>query len=104
MVPVDIVEVDHQLPVVIVDEIVDQDHDHLEIVVRIWQVIVHIVIVINNDLNVLLNVILDHVHEHVLHHQKHSEIKSSTNVMNQLNEFSIVRKLIFNLFILCDLF
>ncbi len=35
MVPVDIVEVDHQLPVVIVDEIVDQDHDHLEIVVRI---------------------------------------------------------------------
>jgi len=67
MVAIDIVEVevDHQVPGIIDDEIVDQDHQEIGIE--------HIVNVINNDLNVLINAILDHVHG--LHHLKHLEIK-----------------------------
>jgi hypothetical protein len=70
MVVLDIVEEVHQqiLLGILDDEIVD--HDHQENVMDV-QLIEHIVIVINKDLNVRINVIHDLVH----HHQKHLEIK-----------------------------
>jgi hypothetical protein len=62
-------EVDRQIQEMFEEEIVDQDHDHQEIVMDVM--IEHIVIVINKELNDLQNVIQDLVH----HHQKHLEIK-----------------------------
>jgi frataxin-like iron-binding protein CyaY len=71
MVVLDIVEEVHQqiLLGILDDEIVD--HDHQENVMDV-QLIEHIVIVINKNLNVRINVIQDLVH----HHQKPLEIKS----------------------------